>query len=139
MKWLGKIFSSGAGSFIKEAGDLIDKSFTNEKERQEQKRLLIKTYLEDKASARAMYENDSSLQKIFAIVFLLGYLFITSVIIWMIYQFAQGVEIPMPEWGIAFVNMIFGAMSSKVNTITDFLFGSSQGSQMKNVLHKKDK
>ena len=46
-------------------------------------------------------------------------------------------NIQLEEWVIAFISSVWGGMSTKVGTITDFFFGSSQGSSEKNELFKK--
>jgi hypothetical protein len=78
----------------------------------------------DRKDARDMFKSDSSLQKIFAITFLIGYLILTAVAGWMVYVITVK-NLHVPEWAIGFVGTIYGAMSAKVSTITDFLFGSS--------------
>lgn len=78
-----------------------------------------------------------NLQHIYAIVFLIGYMILTGIMMWFIFQFIGMSATKLPEWAIAFISTIFGAMSSKVSTITDYLFGSSQGSKNKELmLHK---
>ena len=84
--------------------------------------------LEDRVSARRMYEKDSSLQKVFALVFLGGYLVISGLLVWMILSFiTEAVSFEAPAWLVSLISTVFGAMSAKVNTIVDFLFGGSQG------------
>lgn len=82
----------------------------------------------DRQSAREMYMKDSSLQKIFAIVFLVAYVFISGGMIAMIISMAfYDNQIDLPEWGVMLISSVFTGMSMKVNTITDFLFGGSKG------------
>lgn len=84
-------------------------------------------YLSDRQSARDMYKDDSFLQKVFAILFLIGYfgmiimMFIT-VFGWM--KIGPGTEIGTVESSL--ITMVFTSMSVKVNTITDFLFGGAK-------------
>lgn len=39
--------------------------------------------------------------------------------------------VKLPDWAVAFISTVFGAMSAKVSTIVDFFFGSSKGSHDK--------
>ena len=87
MGWLTDLLGGGASKIIDSVTDGVDKFVTSDVERQElallkEKALLAMKRLEfdveaaiikDRQSARAMYQKDSSLQKIFAIVFLVGY------------------------------------------------------------------
>ncbi len=85
---------------------------------------LDKIYQQDRASARDLYKNDSSLQKLFAMVFLVGYIGISCFLLYAI--FFSKVFTNMDNWQVALVSTIFTAMSTKVNTICDFLFGGSK-------------
>jgi hypothetical protein len=80
--------------------------------------------IEDRKDARNMYNHDNSLQRVFAIAFLAGYLIVTFAAGWMVYVISVD-SIHLPDWAIGFVGTIWGGMSAKVSTITDFLFGSS--------------
>lgn len=71
-----------------------------------------------------MFKANSTLQKIYAIVFLTAYVILSLLMIFGIYEIAVE-KIEISDWGIGFVSSIFGAMSIKVGTVTDFLFGSS--------------
>jgi len=82
----------------------------------------------DRESAREMYMKDSSLQKIFAIVFLISYVLISAGMIAMVISMAfYNHTIDLPDWGVMLISSVFTAMSSKVSSITDFLFGGSKG------------
>jgi len=149
---LGKFFSSGAGELIDKASAAADRFITTDEDKRrfamdmegiklDARRLELeaeKMQLDDVASARAMFQHDSWLQKIFAITFLAGYFLITIAMMAMLISFIGRSEVVVPEWGIALLSTIFGAMSSKVNTITDFLFGSSQGSRDKDSSFAED-
>ena len=80
--------------------------------------------LQDRVNARDLYKSDSSLQKIFAITFLLSYVALTGLMLYGSHQIAVN-QVHMPEYIIATVSTLFGAMSTKVSTITDFLFGGA--------------
>lgn len=86
--------------------------------------------LEDRANARGMYGKDAQVQKVYAIVFLAGYLVLTVGLLLMVFEIAD-VQLDVPDWGVGIIGSIWGGMTSKVNTITDFFFGSSQGSKAK--------
>ena len=99
-----------------------------EKQKLEAEKLAIKVQqieADERNKARAMYSDDSSLQKFFAFSFLFGYFALLFVILLVVFgsKFASEFE----NWQIAFVSTIFGNMSMKVGTITDFLFGGSKG------------
>jgi hypothetical protein len=134
--------SVGIDKIITALGDTVDRFVTTNEDREKMKMEVMnavnaynvdiaKQGLADTANARDMYKADNWLQKIYALVFLLGYILLTGVMLWFIYSFATSTSNKLPEWAIAFVSTLFGAMSAKVSTITDFLFGSSQGSRQK--------
>jgi uncharacterized membrane protein (DUF485 family) len=91
-------------------------------------------YFEDRSSARDMYKHDNSLQKLFAITFLVGYIALTVVMLYLLVGWIGAKAIEIPDWAVALLSSIYGALSAKVGTITDFLFGSSQGSREKDEL-----
>lgn len=80
--------------------------------------------IEDRKDARDLYSKDNYLQKVYAITFLIGYLVVTVLAGWMVYVITVD-NLHVPEWAIGFVGTIWGGMSGKVGTITDFLFGAS--------------
>jgi len=142
MSFLGDFFAKGAESIVGTVGDTIDRFVTTDEERAEaelaKRRLGLEfeklemdaeqAILKDRQSARAMYESDSSLQKIVAIVFLAMYGAISAIMLWFVLGWIrQSTGVDVPTWGISLISTVFGAMSSKVNTIVDFLFGGSQG------------
>ena len=77
--------------------------------------------VEDRKSAREMYSDDASIQKILATVFTVAYFALSFV---MFRYFVTG-DINLGEFEISFISTIFGAMSAKVNTVVDFFFGGS--------------
>ncbi|MHC4763280.1 MAG: hypothetical protein ACYS71_07945 [Planctomycetota bacterium] len=79
---------------------------------------------EDRADARGLYAEDSEIQKIFAILFLVFYVFLTVVVLYGVYLFAVE-KVALPNYIVGFVSTIYGAFSVKVSTIIDFFFGSS--------------
>tara|TARA_R100000664_G_C2746601_1_gene134242 strand:+ start:1218 stop:1619 length:402 start_codon:yes stop_codon:yes gene_type:complete len=77
--------------------------------------------VEDRKSARDMYQDDSNIQKVLATIFTVAY-FILSFLL--ARYFIIG-DINLGEFEISFISTLFGAMSAKVNTIIDFFFGGS--------------
>ena len=88
---------------------------------------IFKLEVEDRKSARELYKEDSSLQKTFAITFLVGYLVLTVFLIAAMFGFT----VTLDSWEVSLVSAIWGGFTTKVSTITDFLFGSSNGSKKK--------
>lgn len=106
----------------------IDRLVTTKEEKEKLRHKAIELSLKqeqmrlgDISDARSMYRSDSSLQKTFAIVFLIGYLVLIGLLMW---KFFAGII--LTEVAANFMFTIFGAMSTKVNTIVGFLFGSSK-------------
>lgn len=138
MSVLSDIVGSGIEGILNGASGIIDQFVTDPdkkleatlqlKELDYQSKVLAldtkKAELSNTANARDMYKKDSSLQKIFAIVFLCGYLALTGFIIYFVFGKVVGNE--LDNWKVALISTIFTAMSTKVNTICDFLFGGSQ-------------
>jgi len=136
MSWLSELVGGSAGEIIKSVGEVADRFITTDEDKilwetkksewsLQFKKLefdVEKSILEDKQSAREMYKKDSSLQKAFALVFLSGYIVLT---IFIIYAMFSNVLPPLDNWQVALISSVFTAMSTKVNTIVDFLFGSS--------------
>jgi len=124
------------GKVVDNAEGILDKVITTDKEREEAKLQLRKVLLdaekeafakevEDRKSARDMYKDDAFIQKILATLFTVAYFGITFV---MFQHFVTG-ALDLGEFEISFISTIFGAMSSKVNTIIDFFFGGSAKSK----------
>ena len=80
--------------------------------------------VKDRGDARELYKSDSVLQKVFAVVFLTGYICVTLLLLFGVYQSAIS-KIEYRNEEVAIVTMVFTAMSTKVGTVTDFLFGGS--------------
>ncbi len=114
------------------ASEILDQVVTTKEEKLEAKRKieeLLKTHqkdmyqleIEDRKSARVMYQDDSNIQKVLATIFTIAYFVISFVLA---RYFVMG-DIDLGEFEISFISTLFGAMSSKVNTIIDFFFGGS--------------
>lgn len=139
--WLKDAFGGSAKEIITGLGDTADRFIQTKEEKAEfqlklmeaemsMKRLEMDAemeYTKDRQSAREMYMKDSSLQKVFAIVFLVFYCVISLGMIAMIISMAFfKAEISLPDWGVMLITSVFTGMSVKVNTIVDFLFGGSK-------------
>lgn len=145
-KFADGLFNLLTGGFLDGARKVIDEVVTSKEEKQaldirlqeisyREQAKLNEQYLNDKNEARDLYRHDGHIQKVYAITFLSGYLVLTVVLILTVIGIAR-FQVNIPEWGVAILSSIWGAMSSKVNTITDFFFGSSQGSKDKNEIMK---
>jgi glycogen synthase len=120
-KIFGKVINAGAAETLKEGTKLIDEIFTTQEEKLQGKMELFKMAVADRSSAREMYQNDSWLQKAFAIFFLLAWCALTFVMLnYFIFDTIQ-----LDDWQIAFVSSINGGISTKLSTIIDFLFGAA--------------
>lgn len=141
MSWLSDLLGNGASQIIDSVVNGVDKFVTSDQDKQElalakQKAILELKQLEmdaesklieDRQSAREMYQKDSSLQKIFALVFLGGYLIISTAMILVIFgMFGVAGISSLEPFQASLISMVFTAMSVKVNTIVDFLFGGSK-------------
>ena len=83
--------------------------------------------VQDRSSARTMFMDDSFIQKILAIIFTCAYFFLS----YTMFKFFVLNTLELSDYEIGFVSSVFGAMSSKVNTIIDFFFGGSSKSKSK--------
>jgi len=141
MSFLSDIVGSGISGIMSGASGIIDQFVTDPdkkleanlklKELEYQSKVLEldtkRAELENTANARKMYEKDSSLQKIFAVIFLVGYLLITIAMVVTVFGwFNVGIGQEMNTVQSSLITMVFTSMSNKVNTIVDFLFGGSQ-------------
>tara|TARA_Y100000592_G_scaffold95661_1_gene162669 strand:- start:1166 stop:1561 length:396 start_codon:yes stop_codon:yes gene_type:complete len=121
-------------TLIGNASSILDEVITTDEERDAAKQkleALLKSHekemfeleVEDRKSARSMYADDASIQKILALVFTVAYFALSFI---MFRYFVTG-DLSLGEFEISFISTIFGAMSAKVNTVVDFFFGGSHG------------
>ena len=121
-------------SLIGNASNILDEVITTDEERAAAKQKLEELFknhekemfeleVEDRKSARTMYADDASVQKILALVFTVAYFALSFI---MFRYFVTG-DLSLGEFEISFISTIFGAMSAKVNTVVDFFFGGSHG------------
>ena len=133
---INNILGGILGKVVDSAEGILDKCITTDLEREEAKIQLRKVLLdaekeafakevEDRKDARSLYKDDALIQKALSILFTVAYFGITYV---MFQHFVTG-KLDLGEFEISFISTIFGAMSSKVNTIIDFFFGGSAKKQ----------
>jgi hypothetical protein len=123
-------------SLVGQASTIIDEVVTTDEERLQLKQKfeeVVKTHekdmfaleVQDRNSARTMFTDDSIIQKILAIIFTCAYFLISY---FMFKCFVMN-TLELSDYEIGFISTVFGAMSSKVNTIIDFFFGGSSKSK----------
>lgn len=126
------IVGSLFGKVLENADDILDAVITTDKEREEAKLSLKKVLLQaekeafeqevqDRISARNLYQDDAIIQKVLATLFTVAYFGLTYVM----FQYFVLNTVDLSEYEIGFISTVFGAMSAKVNTIIDFFFGGS--------------
>jgi len=134
-KILKGLFGKGDGkSLISEVADIADRWIDTKEDKREFFKELYKMEADEKANARSLYGSDSSMQKIYAITFLLAYLFLTG---WLIYAIINGSIQDINQFETGLIGSVWGAMTSKVNTITDFFFGASENKGADRLYEKK--
>lgn len=70
------------------------------------------------------------IQQLFAVSFLVMYAVLTGAMFVMLFKLSTS-DFELPDWSISLISTIWGGMSTKISTITDYFFGSSQGSRDK--------
>lgn len=125
---LGGLF----GKIVENAEGILDEIITTDEERDrakfELRRIMLEAEreafdkeVEDRKDARSLYKDDAFIQKILASLFTIAYFFLT----YTMFQYFVLHELELSDYEIGFISTVFGAMSSKVNTIVDFFFGGS--------------
>jgi len=125
-------------SLVGQASTIIDDVVTTDEERlklknefekviQDHEKEMFALEVQDRSSARTMFMDDSFIQKILAIIFTCAYFFLS----YTMFKFFVLNTLELSDYEIGFVSSVFGAMSSKVNTIIDFFFGGSSKSKSK--------
>lgn len=125
---LGGLF----GKVVENAEGILDEIITTDEERDrakfELRRIMLEAEreafdkeVEDRKDARSLYKDDAFIQKILASLFTIAYFFLT----YTMFQYFVLHELNLSDYEIGFISTVFGAMSSKVNTIVDFFFGGS--------------
>ncbi len=141
---LSTIFSSGTEGFLKGVDDILSRFISSPEDRSKAMQALtdannkhievmaaqaqaqVDSELKDVQSARDLYKQNSALQKGFAITFLIGYIILVGTLVAVFTS-----KIDLSAAASTFVGTIFGAMTTNIQTIVNFLFGSSQSSKDK--------
>ena len=119
-------------SLVGQASTIIDEIVTTDEEREQLKQQFKKVVqdhekdmfaleVQDRKSARIMFSDDSLIQKLLAIIFTCAYFFLS----YTMFKYFVMNTLELSDYEIGFISTVFGAMSSKVNTIIDFFFGGS--------------
>lgn len=127
-----QMFKNIIGKLIGQASEIIDEVVTTDEEREQLKkqfkevvqnheRDMYALEVEDRKSARVLFKDDSYIQKILAVIFTSAYFFLS----YTMFEYFVMNTIQLSDYEIGFISTVFGAMSSKVNTIVDFFFGGS--------------
>lgn len=123
-------------SLVGQASTIIDEVVTTDEERlklknefekviQDHEKDMFALEVQDRSSARIMFTDDSIIQKILALIFTCAYFFLSYVM----FKYFVMNTLELSDYEIGFISTVFGAMSSKVNTIIDFFFGGSSKSK----------
>jgi len=123
MSLFGKIGEFITGGTLGAVAKVADRFITSPDEKKQFIVDMYKLEMSEKANARDLYGEDSIMQKLYALVFLLAYLGLTG---WLIYSIVEGSIKDINQFETGLIGSIWGGMSAKVNTITDFFFGSSE-------------
>jgi hypothetical protein len=126
MKWLKALFGSNP---LKDAADIVDRFVDTKDDKREFFKEVFKMQSDDRNSGRALYAKDSIIQKIYALVFLLSYVALTG---YFVHWAVNHTQSELTDFQISFISTIWGAMSSKVSTVTDFFFGASDDTKDRN-------
>tara|TARA_R100000030_G_scaffold93322_1_gene79370 strand:+ start:1184 stop:1573 length:390 start_codon:yes stop_codon:yes gene_type:complete len=119
-------------NLVGQASTIIDEVVTTDEERlalknkleklhKEHEQEIFKLEVEDRKSARTMFMGDNVIQKTLAIIFTAAYFFLS----YTMFKYFVMNSLELSDYEIGFISTVFGAMSSKVNTIIDFFFGGS--------------
>lgn len=107
---------------IKEVADIAQGFGDSKEEKREFFNETLDRVLDDKQDARGLYKKDAWLHKIFGLTFLFAYIGLTA---WIVYAIVKGQLATVTQFETGLIGTIWGGMSAKVNTVTDFLFGAS--------------
>jgi hypothetical protein len=138
--FIGKLIGGAGAEIVSSIGDTVGKFVHTGEEKAGvallQRELDLKfkqlamdannAYLNDRQSARDMYEHDSGSQKILTVIFTVGYFAITA---FMFVFLLRMLKVELSDFVIAFISGIFGAFNAIMIQIISFYFGSSQGGE----------
>jgi len=119
-------------NLVGQASSIIDEVVTTDEEREKLKnefkkiaqnheKEMFSLEVQDRGSARTMFSDDSIIQKLLAVIFTCAYFFLS----YTMFKYFVLNTLELSDYEIGFISTVFGAMSSKVNTIIDFFFGGS--------------
>ncbi len=119
-------------NLVGQASTIIDEVVTTDEERiqlKQQFEKVVKNHekemfaleVKDRESAREIYKDDAIIQKVLAVIFTIAYFFLS----YTMFKYFVLNSLELSDYEIGFISTVFGAMSSKVNTIIDFFFGGS--------------
>lgn len=123
-------------SLVGQASTIIDEVVTTEEEKlqlkqkfqevvQSHEKDMFALEVDDRKSARNLFAQDNLIQKTLAIIFTAAYFFLS----YTMFKYFVLNSLELSDYEIGFISTVFGAMSSKVNTIVDFFFGGSHKKQ----------
>ena len=129
---INKVLGGLFGKVVENAEGILDEIITTDEEREKVKLELKKIMLEAereafakevevRKDARSLYKDDAFKQKILAALFTVAYFGLTYIM----FRYFVLHSMELSDYEIGFISTVFGAMSSKVNTIVDFFFGGS--------------
>lgn len=129
----GKVATGNIGGAIQDVGTLLkEKAKTDEAAkalltefelaRMDWQLEAFELEVEDRKSARELFKEDGTTQKILAGLFTVSYFAITIILLNYFFNDTGGT---LADYELGFISTLFGAMSAKVNTIIDFFFGGS--------------
>jgi len=127
-------------NLVPQVSEIVDELHTSDEEKQrlklelqrlllEQEKEIFSKEVEDRKSARELYSTDALIQKILATLFTCAYFGLSYVL----FRYFVTNNIQLSDYEIGFISTVFGAMSSKVNTIIDFFFGGSSNQNQRNA------
>lgn len=119
MNWIKKLLGK---NILQDTADIVDRFVETKEEKKEYFKEVYQMQIDEKNSARKLYSQDNTMQKVYAGTFLLGYLVLTG---WLLFAIIGGSISEVNQFETGLIGSIWGGMSAKVNTITDFFFGSS--------------
>jgi len=124
------------GSVIGEIADVVDRFVDTKEEKRKFFAYMYQKRIEEKNNARSLYGKDSTMQKIYALIFLVGYLGMTG---WLIVALREGWMSDLSQFETGMVGTIYGFVTAKLSTILDFFFGSSEEGIARNQSKSKQK
>lgn len=133
-----RLFGRGnkEGSVISEIADVVDRFVDTKEEKRKFFAYMYQKRIEEKNNARSLYGRDSVMQKVYALIFLVGYLAMTG---WLIVALREGWMSDLSQFETGMVGTIYGFVTAKLSTILDFFFGSSEDGITKNQSNFKQK